>query len=649
MKEINVNQSATQMIADINENFSNVGSSTAVLEEQVLPLGDFKKLSSGTYSGWVAQKDLVCPSSHGATYKFKLPNNVVARVMRSQDNSSATYSNELSNGSTFTFSNKADNVQRILFAKKDGSSVDTSITVSELSTMVQQGEVAVMYSDFSVNVNNVPKSALVAWSKRNNSNSHGSFPEPFYKNALLCHISDTHGDITRVSNALKFAKFHECDDVVLSGDAVLYKTEGISHVFAEAENNGQHISYCLGNHESYSGSPQSDYISVMADYGSENGYVGDGVEGAITKGYYYHDITNKKIRMIALNLYEDASYGGGSGKYSWNGKVSQSQIDWFIATLKSTPDGYGVVVLMHQLEGRYKDLDMSLDVPDVNSFYNNPACSRTSNPVDAMNDFDWTKFQDTSYTSWSNGQFVYGRPIADIIDAFVMRKTLDKKYYKKTSYEASPVEMLDIDDDFSSATAHFVCYLIGHSHGDKIGVLSGTDSRQVVCMVTSGNALQHSGGGDLAFSGGDMLRMGKGVAQDAFNLVGIDLDARQMRVVRIGSDLRKDLVKRDYLLMNYSVRFSSTSSIGTGANIIKQGGDNNIPSTIYNFVHQYSSISWKVYASSGYTINEPTASMSGDGEIVVTPVYDNSVLQYYLITTDCVTGAVTITATATKN
>lgn len=642
METIKTTDSATTLATKLNKNFSEAG---ARIDVQELPLGDFAKVSDGTYTGWVRQKNTVCPSSHGAVYKFKLPANLVARVYHNTDNSSGTYSEEISDGGAFTFTNKADNVQYILFAKKIDSVIDTSLTVEEVVEMVANKELCVMYDDFDVNLNNLDKGSLIAWAKGNSTLSHMAFPNPFYKNALLCHISDTHGDITRVANALKFAKFHNVDDVVLTGDAVLYKTEGISHVFTEAMRCGQHMSYCLGNHESYGNSPQSSYLTSMQEYGEDNAYVGNGDNGAVDGGYYYHDITEKKVRIIALNLYEDASYSGGSGKYSWNGKISQTQIDWFISTLQSTPSGYGVVVLMHQLEGRYKDLDMTLDVPETNASFGAPNCSKTSNPADGMNDFDWTKFQDTSGISWGNGQFVYGRPIADIIDAFTMRQAISKKYYKKASLSSNPVEMLDVEGDFSSSTAHFVCYLIGHSHSDKIGVLSETRSRQVVCMVTSGNALQTSGGGDLVFSDGDMLRMGKGVSQDAFNLIGIDLDARQMRVVRIGSDLRRDLAKRDYLLMNYSVRCASTRTIGTGTSISRNGGDNNVT----NFVHKYSSVSWRVSASNGYTLNEPIVTMDGDGDIEVTPVYNGgSTVLYYLIEINCVTGAISVTTSATS-
>jgi hypothetical protein len=53
-------------------------------------------------------------------------------------------------------------------------------------------------------------------------------------------------------------------------------------------------------------------------------------------------------------------------------------------------------------------------------------------------------------------------------------------------------------------------------------------------------------------SGWDNLpREGKGVSQDAFNVLAVDLANNKVRLMRVGSDVTRQFNKRDYLVADF--------------------------------------------------------------------------------------------------
>lgn len=90
-----------------------------------------------------------------------------------------------------------------------------------------------------------------------------------------------------------------------------------------------------GNHDggAYSSvSIGSSYLySVIGKYNEGATY------GSTTEGYCYRDFESKKLRVICLNTAE-----GGAKEI-----ISNTQLLWFANTLKSTPTGYGIIILSH--------------------------------------------------------------------------------------------------------------------------------------------------------------------------------------------------------------------------------------------------------------------------------------------------------------
>lgn len=514
MEQVNITDSANILVSKLNSNFSSINSNSAqgdILSQHVY-LGEL--VQNGA---WVKQKNIVCNVANGVTYKFKLPIGVIATVSYGTSAHPSTTSEYLSDGDTFTFPDGA-NTQTISFATYTNATVGT-ITLSDVKDYIEAGEIAITYDDLDVNVRNADKDNVLAATKRIIRNDAIVIPSTVNSAPLIAHISDLHGDIQRAYNFFYYCKCHNIDDCVVSGDATLYSQEGIDYIFAAAKEVGIHVTFAMGNHEAQGLTAAADvmfttYLSNDAerlDYLKASSTVTD-------RGYYYYDISSKKIRIIVLDQYDGGVYGG-QGK---GGRISQGQIDFFISALSNTPADYGIIVVMHSQED-------AITMPN-----------------------DYAKFISSRSSSYASSGFYVdsSRPIKKIVDAFISRGTYSGSF-SQTYLSAS--ETVTVSADFSSvdSSTEFICYLTGHRHRDFVGYLNNTTNKQLDIQVTSGNALVCTG--QYAFSGEDDLpRFGIGATQDAFNIYAIDRAHKEIRIMRVGSSLNYEFRQRDYLTVSYA-------------------------------------------------------------------------------------------------
>jgi hypothetical protein len=207
--------------------------------------------------------------------------------------------------------------------------------------------------------------------------------------------------------------------------------------------------------------------------------------------------------------------------------MNQTQITWFINTLKSTPANYGVIVSMHSPESNIVD--------DGNKFFT--TVPTTGNDGDAYSYADYGFYSDAA------------RPISKIIDAFISRGSCSGMV--SASYGGT--QNVNISADFSSGVntgVEFICYLNGHRHQDRIGFLK----KDISGATLTNNQLNMNitAGFGIAGAPDDIPRMGTGVTQDAFNVYAIDRVNKQVRIIRVGSNVKKDFTMRDYEVMNYA-------------------------------------------------------------------------------------------------
>lgn len=514
MEQLLITDNANTLIGKLNTNFAENSGVNDGYETQMVFLGGFVKDGN-----WVKQKDNICNVADGVTYKFKMPSNIVAKVLYGSSVRPDTSSVNLFDGDTFTFPSGA-NTQKIYFAKYVSDAV-ANLEVSEAQDMIASGDILVTCPDLGVVERNADKDNLFATAKRVVKNDAAVTPSTLNKAPIIAHISDLHGDIQRAYNFFKYCKWKEVDECIVTGDSTMRSLDGISYVFDAASANDIHTIQVMGNHEAEGITPSAGvmYSTYLANYAEDLGYLK--AENTVTdRGYYYHDIPSKSMRIIVLDQYDGGVYGGqGQG-----GRISQGQIDFLLSALSNTPNGYGVIIALHSQED-------AITMPT-----------------------EFAKFISSRPNTYAeNGFYVdSSRPIKHIVDAFIGRTTYSGGY---TQTYGGSTETVTISADFSEvdSSVEFICYLAGHRHRDFIGYLDSTINPQLIILTTSGNALAVASNSIFASSAEDDLpRFGWGATQDAFNIYSIDRDAKTVRIVRIGSSMNYEFRLRDYLIAPYA-------------------------------------------------------------------------------------------------
>lgn len=526
MENINIKDSATTAIGKINRNFDLCDNNADL---QTLFLG--KMVQNGN---WVSQKDVLKPVNYAITYTFTLPNDVVAKVEYGIYNGLGSTSANLFSGQSFTLLETTE-ATRISFARYNGAV--TKLELADALEMMADGSIVVNYDDKDVIAHNIAKECeLKALQKLTYRQSADTSSEFYYKKApLIAHISDTHGDAQRVMRMCEYAKHYGIDICVATGDMVMTKyDDGSDYAFEASKKVGIDMLFAIGNHEvQYTNSivnfPSAmqnagvNFTNHLADYAEENGLYKE-ANVVTDRGYYYHDIADKLIRIIALDQFDGGVYSPNDSAVNLGGRISQAQIDWFIATLKNTPANYGIVVAMHSPEN-------AINAPSGNDkFYT--TCPTSGNGNDHYNYAPNGMYADSS------------RPISKIIDAFISKGSYSGGW---TGTYKGESETISFTADFSSGVnegVEFVCYLNGHIHQDRVGYLAGTTNPQLNLNIISGIG--------LAGTPDDLPKNGTGVTQDSFNVYAIDRANKQVRILRIGSNVKKDFSLRDWLIIDYA-------------------------------------------------------------------------------------------------
>lgn len=179
----------------------------------------------------------------------------------------------------------------------------------------------------------------------------------------------------------------------------------------------------------------------------------------LTTNYYYKDFTNNKMRLISLYQYNIPLYDdpNDSTKYKYmrsSAWLGQEQLQWLINTLESVPEGYRVVIMMHQCENSIKDAG------DNSNFF-------------------------AAMVSGSNN-IISGTPVMDIVQAYINKTTINKTYKPKEPSKYTESDFtVTVSGDFTNAKGKFANFITGDSHQDSIGYAGDTTQR--VLGITSSN------------------------------------------------------------------------------------------------------------------------------------------------------------------
>ena len=314
------------------------------------------------------------------------------------------------------------------------------------------------------------------------------------------------------------AKYLGVDGFLVSGDMVNAPDNDFSPFTAVLNDLEPPYLPCIGNHDSANKTEQYIYEKFIEPLGEFVTFP----TGINYPNYYYKDFSTKSIRLIVVDQYQGQSASGSKDKIHF----TQDQITWLCNTLLGTPQGYGVLVMMHTPEA----------TPVADATYN--------------------KFKQSTLVYWPTSPYTV---LSEIVDAFISGTSLTKTYNNDTG---STPATFTVDVDFSTKNTgtEFIAFLCGHLHADNVSYVPNTTNKQLLLNITCGCAwlnlsatLQPSTTYPYYNELSDLGRATDGPNQDAINLYVIDRTSKSVRIVRIGANMIYDLSKmRDYMVIPYA-------------------------------------------------------------------------------------------------
>ena len=460
---------------------------------------------------------------------------------------------------------------------------DTKSLNDNVQNIIQKIETISREDVYSRNANNIP--LLQSACRYNNGK----------KDFLMCIIADSHSEEQAVQNAVALTnKIDVIDAIIHCGDitASHFDKTQILNFYNDYKHCEKPWLVVIGNHDvgntmylQYSATHEEIfqyYIKPMIDGGILNN--GEYQEG---KPYYFHDFTDRKIRVIVPYEYDNPldvadneywnsiDYDGSlpqlvpgktysvgdkvnSGGYKDNSfickkevvtinsqydnnytipyyksgraarVISKEQAEWLVNTLKSTPDEYGVIIATH-----------------------NPAMLNSTNQINS-------KFAvDTAYKGVTQGQYAMETDlISEIVNAFIKKIQLSLKVVMKSANwykaDASYMNILGdigekyayrIEADFSHIqNCYFACYVGGHSHKDLVFKHDTYESQYGINPVCASTDSGNRGQADIVNINVDSLNY------DA--LTCISVSKGRIALSRLGNQLSVNGKHRDIEIIN---------------------------------------------------------------------------------------------------
>ena len=327
---------------------------------------------------------------------------------------------------------------------------------------------------------------------------------------VLMHISDTHGDYLRAENAFEIADFLRADALCITGDIVSNRPiDGAKWLHDMISNHNVLPAICTGNHDvddaSYTDTMVYDYLFAPS---------ADRLGNTTGTTYYYKDIADKAIRIIVTDVYQ---YGATTRS---NTHMSSEQLVYIANALKTTPAGYGVVILAHT------------PCVDVAGLYN-----------EEYGEF-FQQLRMYGHTHYD----ITGAPIYDIVDAFIGRTAINKTY-TQTGTPSS----ISVSADFSNVNSgvEFIAHLTGHIHEDTVCYLP-TTHKQLMLNICCATAM--TGGASYPYLSDDcdISKSPITKSQDAINAYIIDRENKSVKIVRIGGNTTYKMERREWMVIPYA-------------------------------------------------------------------------------------------------
>ena len=242
-----------------------------------------------------------------------------------------------------------------------------------------------------------------------------------------------------------------------------------------------------------------------------------GITGLATPYYSFKNDAHK-LYFIVLYNYDSPETLDGSGNYIFfrGGECfKQAQINWFVSQLNAVPSDYSLVILMHSFPYPNTPHECKFTIGNRVLNGNNPNAFNTEDNI-----------------------------IPSIVDAWKRGASLSKNVNPVSEY-IGVVDALNISADFTNRGAgSFICYLVGHSHNDIVAHSTAYPNQLVIGFCATALDNFQNGGSDLP-------RVAGTKSEDAVTVVSFDTDNKNVNLVRIGSNITVNMVKRDFISIPY--------------------------------------------------------------------------------------------------
>lgn len=359
------------------------------------------------------------------------------------------------------------------------------------------------------------------------------FKREKYEKFCFAHISDIHGE-NSLSQFLNFEKvineYFRIQFGIITGDFVFNSfLDTFTYISDNLDKVSKPILLTIGNHEVGSGFTIAEggtdaqvFDKYIAPFYSNWGVT---IDSENKKSYYYKDFSSYgiNIRLIVLNQFETPTTANPNDNtqymfYRGGAWYSQEQLDWFVKTIKSAPNGYAIMVAKHMPENKIENT--------FNKFY----CT----------DGD-TTFGSMSLINNPTGGSGHGTPIEDIVNAYQNNSSINETY-------TGCGESVTVDADFSDIVNNeFICYIGGHHHADYIGTLQKYPNQiflAIECDTTDQSHAMQS----------DLNKVINKRSMDAINIVSVDRNIRRIGIVRVGADANNIGEDRRMMSIPYYVK-----------------------------------------------------------------------------------------------
>ena len=347
---------------------------------------------------------------------------------------------------------------------------------------------------------------------------------------LIGHISDIHGDMPRLTNAMDLFAHYGPDFVVCTGDNVYWNMSEDHHYIANTFSESDIPAYiCIGNHDTFMDKPSTilprhecgvllrneDGVSLTNEY-LHQVFVEEmkNIQGDTDKaGYFYVDFEKRGVRLIVLNDYE---YYHENCKIRNKYTILEKQVLWLIQVLKDAADReFGVIIADHEGPGKIK-------------MGENKFCQREEPHPWGIPKVD-TPHADI---------------ICDIINAYKHAIAIHSQYYFATSNQTVTVNCT------FDKPGEFIAYLSGHRHGDYVGYLEKYPDQLSLNMSTSCCDLRYYQN-SVGETASDLPRIPGTVSEDCINFYIIDREKKQVTIVRAGACINDELNQRLFERVTY--------------------------------------------------------------------------------------------------